>query len=102
MIDPKSDPYSPTDINIVDVYDRTRLEGHDPWGWDDAAFQTLRNENVKDAYNLAHFYSGSFPETARLLSDRGVKISWTIAAHDRTVSRREHEALGLEFPYSHL
>lgn len=53
---------------------------------------------------LAHFYSGSFPETARALKRRGAKISWTIAAHDREVSRREHEKFGIPFSkhYPHL
>jgi glycosyltransferase involved in cell wall biosynthesis len=50
----------------------------------------------------AHFYSGTFTKTIELLLTRGTKISYTAAAHNIDVSRREHEQLGIPFDYPHL
>lgn len=69
----------------------------DPWGHDDIA-ETL----VPDGVTLCHAYAGTFGKTIRKLKDAGAKVCYTIAAHDRHVSREEHELLGLLFPYPHL
>lgn len=68
-----------------------------PWGWDDDACT-----KVPGGIDLAHFYSGSFPKTVKLLKDRGTKVVYTIAAHDKEISKKEHTELGLSFPYPHL
>jgi glycosyltransferase involved in cell wall biosynthesis len=75
-------------------------ECQDPWGWDQRAKSMYDWYSIKP--KLAHFYSGSFPELADRLKWAGAKITWTIAAHDRAVSKREHEKLGMGFPYPHL
>ncbi len=84
--------------------DRTVLEQagagqnpHDVWSWDRYAYHEFGNR-VK----LAHFYSGTFPTTVRKLKEGKAKVSFTIAAHDRAISKREHESLGLQFAYPHL
>lgn len=52
---------------------------------------------------LAHFYSGTFPETVGALRDLGAKVTYTIAAHDRKVSQREFEQTwGWPFNLPHL
>jgi len=51
---------------------------------------------------IAHFYSGTFTKTIETLKARGTAISYTCAAHDIEVSRREHDRLGLRFDYPHL
>ena len=51
---------------------------------------------------LAHFYAGTFSETVASLQRNGTKVTYTAAAHDLTVSRREHEKLGLLYNYDHL
>jgi len=72
-----------------------------PWGSDDEAASRLRaDESIRP--KLAHIYAGCFTDTVRLLKARGCKVTYTVAAHDRHVSREEHEALGLSFPYPHL
>lgn len=69
----------------------------DPWHWDFAARHLFGN-----AVKLCHLYAGTFGESVRKLKEGGAKVSYTIAAHDKEVSRREHESLGLSFPYPHL
>lgn len=72
-----------------------------PWGSDDEAAARLRADpSIRP--RLAHIYAGCFTDTVRLLKERGCKVVYTVAAHDRKVSREEHEALGLPFDYPHL
>lgn len=51
---------------------------------------------------LVHCYSGCLTKTCEWLKSIGSRISYTIAAHDKKVSQREHEKIGLPFPYPHL
>jgi glycosyltransferase involved in cell wall biosynthesis len=72
-----------------------------PWGADLAASSRLeRRPELKPS--RAHFYSGTFTKTIELLRARGTQITYTAAAHDIAVSKREHERLGLSYDYSHL
>lgn len=72
-----------------------------PWGPDDAASAHL--ENRPDLRpQIAHFYSGTFSKTIAILKKRGTYISYTAAAHDIEISKREHERLGIPFDYPHL
>ena len=72
-----------------------------PWGADLAARSQLE---AMPAYapQRAHFYSGTFTRTIELLKERGTVVSYTAAAHDVDVSRREHAVLGIPFDYPHL
>lgn len=90
------------ELGYTTIWHRPDLSGGDsPWGWDEVACNKLKDlPDFKPI--LTHIYSGSFPKTAALLKQRGSKLVWTVAAHDREVSKREHEKLGLEFPYPHL
>jgi glycosyltransferase involved in cell wall biosynthesis len=72
-----------------------------PWGADLAASSRLE-ERPEYAPQRAHFYSGTFTKTIEILCARGTEISYTAAAHDIGVSRREHERLGIPFDYPHL
>lgn len=72
----------------------------EPWRWDDTL--VARQDFPYFKPRLAHFYSGSFPKTVAMLKDRGCKVVYTIAAHDKEVSRREHEKMGIPFSYTHL
>lgn len=72
-----------------------------PWGADAAALARLQAE-PEYAPALAHCYAGCFTDTVRLLRSRGTKVTYTAAAHDIGVSRREHEQLGLPFDHAHL
>lgn len=69
----------------------------EPWKWDKIAYHQFGNK-----IKLAHVYSGTFGDSVQKLKDNGAKVVYTIAAHDRFISRREHEKLGLPFPYPHL
>lgn len=72
-----------------------------PWGADLAASSRL--EATPDYKpERAHFYSGTFTKTIEVLKARGTVVSYTAAAHDITVSQREHELLGVPFDYPHL
>jgi len=60
-------------------------------------------EQIKDKhFDLAHFYSGCFSHTIRWLKSRDVKVTYTVAAHDRKVSIEEFGRLGLEYPFHHI
>lgn len=69
----------------------------EPWGWDRAAYFQFG-----DDIDLAHLYAGTFGESVNKLKNSGAIVTYTIAAHDREVSWREHERLGLLFSYPHL
>ena len=51
---------------------------------------------------LAHFYSGTFPDTVKYLKSKGTKIAYTAAAHDIDLSRAEFEKLGLKYDLPHI
>jgi len=53
-------------------------------------------------FDLAHFYSGCFSQTVRHLKQRGTKVTYTIAAHDRETSVDEFHRLGFEYPFYHV
>lgn len=53
-------------------------------------------------FDLAHFYGGSFTQTIRCLKERGTKVSFMVAAHDRRVSIEEFHRLGMEYPFNHV
>jgi len=53
-------------------------------------------------YKLAHFYSGTFPKLVKKLKANGVKVTYTVAAHDVDLSREEFNGLGMSFGFEHL
>lgn len=55
-----------------------------------------------DPPKIAHCYAGCLTETVAFLKSLGTKVTYTAAAHDVEVSRREHAALGVSFDYPHL
>ena len=62
----------------------------------------LQQEIQKGYFDLAHLYSGCFTETIRYLKDRGTKVSYTVAAHNRRLSIEEFQRLGMEYPFHHV
>ena len=94
---------------------QTRIDGRgedqkfqlqEPWIWDHCARCEVQRRALPYNYygnlKLAHVYAGTFTETVSELQDMGVKVTYTAAAHDIDVSRREHEALGIPYNYPHL
>lgn len=51
---------------------------------------------------LAHFYSGTFPDTVKYLKSKGTKISYTAAAHDIDLSRAEFKKLNIPYDLPHI
>lgn len=90
------------------VISREQLEklprGESVWAWDDTASIVIQSAEASKDVRLCHGYAGTFPDCTKLLKERGVKVAWTVAAHDRFVSRREHEKYGINFAatYPHL
>jgi glycosyltransferase involved in cell wall biosynthesis len=70
-----------------------------PFLFDYFALEQITNH---DDVSVAHFYSGCFSATVRYLKKAGVKVSYTVAAHDRALSIEEFQRLGLEYPYHHV
>ena len=75
---------------------------HEPWGWDGAAVHRLMTDYKDEWPKLAHFYAGTFTDTADWLKHNGCKITYTAAAHDIDKSRKAHEDAGFSFDYPHL
>ena len=75
-----------------------------PWCWDEQVNRYLPLSGSGGGFpgGLCHIYSGTFPKTVAKMKKCGFKVAYTIAAHDRAVSRREHVALGIPFNYPHL
>lgn len=72
-----------------------------PWGPDiEASARLIADPTLRP--ERAHFYSGTFIETIKILKSRGTFVSYTAAAHDIQISREEHEKLGLSYDYPHL
>lgn len=89
-------------LSMVQVWSRAELysDKPEPWKWDDMA--CCKKDWFVDPPRLAHIYSGTFGKTVGNLKRNGTQVVYTIAAHDRVVSRQEHEKLGMSFPYPHL
>lgn len=86
--------------------------GNDCIGYTNGILDPFRTDlNVADKvrsllkdykFKFAHFYSGSYTETIKLLHEHGVKVSYTVAAHNVKTSWEEHAILKQQFPYPHL
>lgn len=70
-----------------------------PFDQDEWFLNALRGTHTP---TLAHCYSGCLGKTVTYLKSIGTKVTYTVAAHDRFVSRKAHEDTGLSFPYPHL
>jgi len=91
------------DLGDCKVLGREQLEcNQEPWGWDRCAYELITKRSFVPLPNLTHFYAGTFPTVAEFLKSRGLKITYTAAAHDIKLSRREHEKLGLPYDLPHL
>lgn len=55
-----------------------------------------------DGYKLAHFYAGTFPKLTKRLREKGIKITYTAAAHDLKLSQAEFQALGIPYDLPHI
>ena len=53
-------------------------------------------------YKLAHIYAGTFPSTVRTLKEKGIKISYTAAAHDIQESQEEFKKIGIKYDFPHI
>lgn len=67
-------------------------------------FMSEKNIQISDfsKYKLAHFYAGTCPELVKKLKENGVKVTYTVAAHDVDLSREEFQNLGMSFNFAHL
>jgi len=67
-------------------------------------FKAEENIDVSDLgkYKLAHFYAGTFPVLTRKLKEKGVKITYTAAAHDINESKEEFKFYGIPYNYPHI
>ncbi len=75
----------------------------DPWCWDEYAEKIIQFTHPLEI-ELAHIYAGTFTKTVVALKRRfpRCKIAYTAAAHDISLSQREHERLRIPFNYPHL
>lgn len=87
-------------------FDKDDVANYDPFDQDARLLKRLGFylSQVEDQPVLVHCYSGCMTKTITWLKScyPKCKVVYTIAAHDRHVSRQEHEKLGFSFPYPHL
>lgn len=78
--------------------------GEDPWHFDNGMcfHHDPRGLSLPEGTQLAHFYSGTFSKYIRLLKEKGIRTSYTAAAHDVQRSKDEHLKLGFPYNYPHL
>ena len=69
----------------------------DPWKWDKLAYHLFGNQIKR-----AHVYAGTFTECVRKLKANGATVTYTAAAHDVDLSRREHLRMGFSYDFPHL
>lgn len=78
-------------------------DGREPWKYDNWSRYNFYTGFIRgDMPRLAHFYAGTWSKTIEVLKAHSCKVTYTAAAHDVALSRREHEALGLPYDYPHL
>ncbi len=89
-------------FNNLEDYQPALGERKDPWTLDDRVSENVSTLSYMP--DLAHFYAGTWTRTIERLRDTSpnIKISYTCAAHDKDLSREEHERLGQSFNYPHL
>lgn len=73
---------------------------NDPFTTDRRFLEEYKKSGNK--YKLAHFYAGTYTDTIKKLKQDGSIVSYTAAAHNIEVSKKEHELLGIPFSYPHL
>lgn len=77
--------------------------GEDRTVWTDDATAMSLVQSLQSRSTFAHFYAGTFSDTIHFLKHHHrTRITYTAAAHSIEESRKEHETLGLDFPYPHL
>lgn len=74
----------------------------EPWKWDLKAVDRLLMGQGGPNLKLCHIYSGTWKTTVQTLKRMKCRVCITVAAHDKEVSRQEHQKLGVGFPYKHL
>ncbi len=72
-----------------------------PFLADHFALARLLQEDLSQV-RMAHIYSGTFSLTVHFLVNLGIPVAYTCPAHDWTISRDEHLALGFPYNYPHL
>lgn len=72
-----------------------------PFDTEAQVLEELKSIDLKKV-KLAHFYSATYPQTVKLLKDNGVKVSYTVAAHDNIESKKEFEVLRIPYDYPHM
>ena len=91
------------DMTIIDGK-QVREQGlpDDPFNLDVATTALIKQAMKGTRCRLAHFYSGTNSRAVRALKDAGIKVSITVAAHDKKISAEEFAKYGVPFSFPHL
>ena len=94
------------ELGPCEVWDRKGIEllpsWEEPWKWDGGASLKLARMDKPGEIKLCHGYAGTFSRTIRTLKEIGVKVCWTVAAHDLEESIKEHETIFGSYPFKHM
>jgi glycosyltransferase involved in cell wall biosynthesis len=72
-----------------------------PFDTEKEIFEKASLINLSDI-KLAHFYSGTYPLFVKLLKAKNIKVTYTVAAHDKDESKKEFEMYGMEYNFPHM
>ncbi len=73
----------------------------DPFAVDETA-EKIVSQKVSDPVSLVHIYAGCFTKTVRRLKERGARVTYTAAAHDKEESIREWKNIVGSYPFPHM
>jgi glycosyltransferase involved in cell wall biosynthesis len=90
--------YALLNLGFVKFYNGDKLPAiNDPFVND----AYMCGQDMSD-YQLAHFYAGTFSKTVKRLMEKGTCVTYTVAAHDKELSKQEHLSLGIRYNYPHM
>lgn len=73
----------------------------DPFATEKAIINELPKIDISKV-KMAHFYAATYPETVKYLKSKGIKISYTVAAHDNIESKKEFDSIGIPYDFPHM
>ena len=91
-----------SNLGQLSIIDGNTIKHDNVFMSDYNALQHMSMILKSDDINISHFYAGTFSSTIALLKAKGVKVTYTAAAHNIKDSVAEYKKLGIDFNYPHL
>ena len=73
----------------------------DPFETENEVFKKIKSINLEQI-KLVHFYSATYPSFVKFLKSKNIKVTYTVAAHDKEESKKEFELNGMSYDFPHM